>query len=256
VMILPLALYLARKTGERRWWLAMFLLVVGTSASRSRTAILMLVIEVVVLLALRPREVKRFWPAIVPLALAIHLASPGSFGVISSSFHPAGGLIAQQANAPVGSGRVSSLSPALKQWDQSPLVGIGYGTRITDEGPTQNANILDDQWMGTLLETGIAGALAWVWVFLRSIRRLAAAAKRDQSVQGWLPAGIAAAVTAFALSMFTYDAFSFAQETFLLLILLGIGAIPVVGGLAPATVNATERRRVSKPRSLRVAAEP
>ncbi|MGH2798628.1 MAG: hypothetical protein ACRDM0_13355, partial [Thermoleophilaceae bacterium] len=64
---------------------------------------------------------------------------------------------------------------------------------------------------------------AWAWLFLRVVRRLVREAKEDPSPRGWLLAGIAASLTAYAVSMFTYDAFSFIQSTFLLFILMGFG---------------------------------
>jgi len=75
-----------------------------------------------------------------------------------------------------------------------------------------------------LCETGIAGVLALSWLFVRSLRRLRAAAKVDVTSRRWLLVGLAASVTGFAVGMLTYDAFSFIQVTFLMFISLGLGA--------------------------------
>ena len=56
------------------------------------------------------------------------------------------------------------------------------------------------------------------------MRRFGKEAKEDDSERGWLLASIAASVAAFAVGMFTYDAFSFIQVTFLMFILVGLGA--------------------------------
>jgi O-antigen ligase len=103
-----------------------------------------------------------------------------------------------------------------------PLVGVGFGTRVFSS-ERRNAPILDDQWLGTLLDTGTLGISGWLWLFIRFIRRAGRAAKRDRSREAWLPMAFAASIAAFAVGMFTYDAFSFIQVTFVMYMLLGLG---------------------------------
>ena len=226
-MLLPLAVYRARAFGQRRWWIPAFLILMGLLATRSRTAVLMMFAVILVYILLRPKEMKRLWPAIIPALIAIHFVLPGTIGTIKASFFPQGGLVAQQQNAAVGSGRIATLGPALDaEWKPNPIAGEGFGTRITGAAetgqPSPNGPILDDQWLGTLLEVGIVGTLAWIWLFPRVVRRLWRA-KEDSSDDGWLFVALAASITAFAVGMFTYDAFSFVQVTFVLFILLGLG---------------------------------
>jgi hypothetical protein len=95
--------------------------------------------------------------------------------------------------------------------------------------------ILDNQWLGTLLETGLVGVLAWIWLFRRFLKKVNAEARRDQSDRGWLLTALSASVLAYALAMLTYDAWSFIQVTWLLFILLGIGSVVLQQeDLAPA----------------------
>jgi polysaccharide biosynthesis protein PslJ len=240
MMLLPLALYLARSSGRRRWWFAAGLLAMGALATLSRTSIVMLLVIVGVFLWLRPRETKRFWPMLLPALVVVHLALPGTIGTIKESFFPSGGLIAEQQQGPGGrgSGRIADIGPALGEFSERPLLGGGYGTRVVDEGPKTNALILDNQWLGTLLETGLIGGLAWLWLFVRAVRRFGARAKEDDSARGWLMAAMAASTAAFAVGMATFDAFSFIQVTFLAFILLGLGAVH----LSPAPAEGRRRR--------------
>jgi O-antigen ligase/polysaccharide polymerase Wzy-like membrane protein len=233
VMLIPPAIYLARTLKERRWWLAMLLLGLGAFSTVSRTSILMLAVIALVFLGLRPRETRRFWPALVPCLLAVHFVLPGTLGTLKASFFPPGGLVAEQTNQNVGSGRVATLRPALRdEFVPRPLFGGGFGSRVVQTGPPKPVYgdspkpppILDDQWLGTLVETGIAGLLAWLWLFFGGIRRFVRAAKEDASERGWLLVAVAASVSAYAVGMLTYDSFSFIQVTFLLFIVLGIGA--------------------------------
>lgn len=226
VMLVPLGVYLAVRTGRRRWWFVCALLIVASLATISRTSVLMLIFELIVFAALRPREVKRLWILAPVFLVAIHFAIPGTLGTLKDTFFPKGGLIAEQSAAQVGSGRVVTLGPSLGVWESHPLLGVGYGTRIVVPGPKKNAYILDNQWLGTLLELGLAGILVWLWIFLTFVNRMLHAARERSSddPDSWLFAALAASVGSFGVGMFFYDAFSFTQVTIVAFVLLAVGA--------------------------------
>jgi len=256
VLLIPLAVYLGRRTGNLRWWGCAAVLATGSLATYSRTTVLMLVCITIVYAKLRPQSLKRFWPMLVPALLAVHILVPGTLGTLKNAFFPKGGLIAQQqaGAGTAGSGRLADLGPGLHEWTKAPLFGEGFGTRIV-EGVQANANILDDQWLVTLLETGIVGLVAWVWLFARTIRRLAREARDDDSPRAWLAVGLAASIFAYATSMATYDAFSFIQVTLILFILLAFAAAlteapewsrgDVEGAEAPSGSPRRRRRRAT-----------
>jgi polysaccharide biosynthesis protein PslJ len=227
-VLLPLAVYLARTTRQQRWWLAGVLMLMALFATRSRTGIVMLIALILVYLVLRPRETKRWWPALIPLLLLIHFALPGTLGSFRDAFFPQGGLLAQEHRNNVGSGRLATLGPALSsEFTPNPVLGEGSFTRVTvpdAQVAVPNAPILDDQWLGVLLETGLAGFLSLLWFFGRAIRRMGGAGRRDASARGWLLVGATASVTSYAVGMLTYDSFAFVQVTFLLFVVLAIGA--------------------------------
>ena len=83
-MLVPLAAYLARRTAQRRWIALGALILLGALATLSRTAMLMLVVIILTFLILRPRQIRRMWPALLPLLLAVHLAMPGTIGSADS----------------------------------------------------------------------------------------------------------------------------------------------------------------------------
>lgn len=225
VMLIPLAIYLVRSAGAR-WYLALAALGIGALSTVSRTGLVMLMIVGVVFLVLRPSETRRLWPLVLPLIVATHFAAPGTLGSLRAAFLPEGGLIAQQSDDRLScdsAGRIADLDPTLAEVAKKPLLGYGAGTRVVT-GPDKNACILDNQWLGTLVDVGIAGALAWLWLFVRAVGRFGAAAKRDSSPRGWLLAGAAASVCAFAVGMLTFDALGFVQVVFLLFLILGIGS--------------------------------
>ena len=248
VMLTPLAFYLAHRYRQKRWYVCSILFVAATVSTLSRTGILMFLTVGIVFTWLRPREVKRLWPALLIAPVAIHFALPGTLGALKESFFPPGGLVAQQQSdaGKSGSGRLADVGPSLQEWRGQPLFGEGYATRIVDPAlPGPKAAILDDQWLTTLLETGALGFAGWVWFFFRVVRRFGREAKEDDSSRGWLLACIAAGVASYSVGMLTYDAFSFIQVTFLLFIFVGLGSALLSERPTPLAVRTRSRSQSS-----------
>jgi len=230
--MIPLSIYVARRTGQRRWIIATGAHGLGALATLSRTSILMLVVVGVVFVRLRPRETKRAWPVLLAAIVLSKAIVPGAIGTLRYEFLPkgnVGSLISQQekSRGGPGEGRVADLGPAFAHFGEQPILGQGYGTRTTGIwGATDwNSQIVDDQWLKSLLETGLLGVAGWAWMFFRFSKRARTVALADQGPRGWLLVALSAAVSAYAVGMFTYDAFSFIQVTFVLFFLLALGAV-------------------------------
>jgi hypothetical protein len=231
-MVFPLAVYLALTTRRRGWWVASFLIGLGALASLSRTGVVAIFAGLMALFIARPTDIRRLIPLVVPVLVIVHLILPNALGTIKSSFFPVGGLIAEQSalepnNQLYGNGRLADIGPTLREWRQEPFFGRGYGSRIVERGPRQNAAILDDQWLGFLLDAGLFGVLALGWTVIRAVRRLGRIARGDPSDLGFLAGAIAASIVSFAVGMLTYDAFDFIQATMLFFMLLALGATVV-----------------------------
>jgi O-antigen ligase len=244
-MLVPLGGYLAARTHQRRWWLATLLLLAAALGTLSRTGVVMLAVIAIVYLILRPREMLEFFRRtrifILPLLLAVHLALPGTLGTLKDLFFANGGVVAQQRGGEAGSGRVASFGPGLAVVGQHPILGLGYGTRITDDAdPYKNSFITDDGWLSTAMEAGIVAVIAWLWIFLFFLIRLGVAARRDDSSRGQLLAACAASTTAFGFGMATYDALSFLQVTFTLFIVFALGAAAYRCTKAPKACSVTD----------------
>ena len=229
VILAPLTIYLVRRHG-RHWWLATLVLVMGMVSTISRTGVVMLAVAFLTLLWMRPRHVWRVLPLLIPLAIAVKLLVPGAIGSLRYQFNPSGGIIANQStsagNIQAGN-RLTDLGPVLDDVSRKPVFGIGYGVRVRGNA-VKTGRVLDDQWLGTLYDTGVVGLLGWAWLILRYCRRVARSARGDLSPEGWLKAGLVSSVSAFAVGMLTFDAFSFIQVTFVFYTLLALGAIIAV----------------------------
>lgn len=221
-MVLPLSAYLAYQAKRKVWYATSALVALGLLATVSRTGIVMLGASGLVFFFLRRDVLKRLWVLAIPAFVVVHLVMPGTIGSLRTAFFPPEGIVAEQAGF---TGRASSgrLGPQFDVIREKPAFGQGYGTRVTT-GPEQNSRILDNQWLATAVETGLVGMFAWLWLFVRFIRRAGRAARQDLSERGWLLTALAASVAGFGVAMLTYDAFAFIQATLVFFVLLAIGA--------------------------------
>ena len=83
-MLVPIGIALSF-TGNRRWWIATGLLVVGLMASVSRTPVLVTVTAGLILLWLRPRDMRKLFPLLIPLVVVVKIALPGSIATVKLS---------------------------------------------------------------------------------------------------------------------------------------------------------------------------
>jgi polysaccharide biosynthesis protein PslJ len=240
-MLAPVAAALAVVKRKPIWIVCLVLLVVGSFATVSRTPVLMLFAWALVFTTLRWADAKRFIPAALAAFALIHLAMPGALGSLRSSLHPATVLQEQRAaqESRLAAGRIADLGPSFEEFRQKPVFGSGFGTRVT-VGDRANARLLDNQWLGTLLDTGLVGVIGLAWLLGRYIVRTALASLRA-GTDGVMPAALASAVFSYAVGMFTFDALAFTQVTLILFVLLAIGSALVLA--AEPVIEVFERRR-------------
>jgi hypothetical protein len=231
VMLIPITVYLRQREGKRIWFVCCGLLTLGALSTGSRTAALMLIVLLVVFVCIKPTETIRLIPMLVPLAIVIQIVMPGTLGTFRAILQPSYIIKEQSTTIGTGSGRIADLGPALEEWAQKPLLGGGFGTRATSQGLGQggvgsldDAQILDNQWLGWLLSVGAIGVMSLAWLFGRAIRLLGRMARARPGPDGWLATSLAAALGSFAIGMFTFDAFAFIQVTFFAFIMLGFAA--------------------------------
>jgi O-antigen ligase len=229
VMLLPLALYLYQRNRHRIWLGSAALLALGALSTGSRTGMVMLMALLASFLCIRFRETVRLLPLLLPMIVVIQVAMPGTLGTMKSMLNPSY-LVKEQSYDEGGSaGRAADLGPALDRWATKPFLGSGFGTTVADPTAPKESEkqILDDQWLGSLLEIGAIGALALLWLYVRAVRRLTRIAKTAAGSDAWLVTALAAAIISFAAGMLTFDAFAFIQVTFLAFVLLALSSVAV-----------------------------
>jgi O-antigen ligase len=163
------------------------------------------------------------------MVVVVQVAMPGTLGTMKSMLNPSY-LVKEQSYDQGGSaGRAADLGPALDRWATKPFLGSGFGTTVADPTAPKESErqILDDQWLGSLLEIGAIGVLALLWLYVRAARRLTRLAKTAREPDAWLATALAAGIVSFAAGMLTFDAFAFIQVTFLAFVLLALSSVAV-----------------------------
>jgi polysaccharide biosynthesis protein PslJ len=229
VMLVPLAFYLYQRHRKLVWLASAGLLTLGALSTGSRTGTTMLLAVLVSFLCIRPRETARaLLPWILPALLVIQVIMPGTLGTMKTMLNPSFVIKEQSYDQGATAGRVADLGPALDRWSEKPFFGRGFGTTVADPNASKESDsqILDDQWLGSLLEIGAFGVLALLALWIGAVRRLNRWAKRARDPNdGWLATSLAASIIAFAVGMLTFDAFAFIQVTFFAFVMLGFSAV-------------------------------
>jgi polysaccharide biosynthesis protein PslJ len=236
LMMVPLAVYLAGRAAtvrrSRLWGAAAIVCAAGALATVSRTTVVMIITMVLVALLLRGRSVVRFAPLLLLLPVVVHFLTPGALGGLYKSIFPEEGLVTSLAGraGEGGSGRLADLDPGLEIWSESPLVGVGIGEQTipSDAGPgvpdaSETVLIFDDQYLNTVVATGLLGFVAVVWFVWGSVVKLARAARRRTGQASDLIAACCASAAGFGASMALFDAFSFVQCTLFFFMIVAIG---------------------------------
>ena len=191
---------------------------------------------------LRPRETKRLWPLLLPAILAVHFVVPGTLGTLKAVLLPRGRPDRRAAVEPgqprTGADRRPRAEPARVRPQAARRPGLRHPRRRPARSPSDQ--ILDDQWLGILLETGLVGldrlALARRCAPIRRLA-LGGEARTTPTAAGCCVA-LAASVTTYAVGMLTFDAFAFIQVSFIFFILLGARRGARSGGVEPAPETA------------------
>jgi O-antigen ligase len=203
-MTLPLAAYRAfgsRTRAEMQWrWLSATIILVGATMSLSRSAILGIAAAGIVLATTwSVRRIVNIGGAAMVVFAAMRVLIPGLVGTMIS-------LFLHLTTDPSITGRTQDYSIVGGTIRDHPLVGRGFGTFIP--GPN---DLLDNQYLGTIVETGFIGLAALLAVFIaaflsaRGARRVCYGDRDTADLAQALAASIACAAVVYA----TFDALSF-----------------------------------------------
>lgn len=234
-LLIPVAIYLAKYAAWPRNEInrrlvyagAIVMLLGGVLAAISRTAVVVLGVMFLITLILHPRVAAVLFAIAFPVVLLAAVVLPNAFDKMVLSFLDVDSLVASQYQSAGmgGAGRLADLEPAMREVAQQPFFGSGFGSRIVI-GDEANSFILDNQFLGTLMETGALGVIglaAFLLVPPIMLLRFAfgQAAERRHATLAFT---VAVAISGYIAAIFFYDAFGFFQTFFILCMLLAVGA--------------------------------
>jgi O-antigen ligase len=217
-IVLPIALHLALTAAEderRVRWFTAGVIGFAIPLSLARSAILGLTCGVFMLWCgwTWPRKKQALKAAVIYLLL-MRLLVDGLLGTIR-------GMFLNMFNDPSYTGRTMDYALVGEMFGQKPWLGHGLGTF--------DPNIyffLDNQYLGTLIETGLIGLAAMSLLFLvglftaRSVYRMCRPAGLTRL--GDLGRALAASMLVVITSFITFDALAFRMVAGLLFVVLGI----------------------------------
>lgn len=250
-MLVPLAIYLAKHSAWPRnplnrrvvYGAAAFFMLAGVGMAVSRTATIAAAAVLLATLLLRPVLGVSMALYAIPVAAIGALAVPEVFTELIGSFLDVDTLVASQYTSAgsAGAGRLADLGPAMSLAAQHPFFGTGVGARIV-VGDDANSFILDNQVLGTLLDTGIVGVMGLICLTVVPIVALvrlsfrAGVAERHRD----LAFAFAMALLAYVAALYFYDAFGFLQTFFVFCMVLA-GSAWLLTERPPEDLAAPER---------------
>ncbi len=231
-MILPVALTCAmnlRDSAPIRRWLPVAAIAFAIPLSISRSAIVGAAVGLAVIVPTWPRRAR--WAAlgsIAALLTVIFIGVPGILGTIS-------GLFTGIASDSSAQSRVTAYGVAWEFIRRSPVIGRGFSTFLPRYW------ILDNQYLGLLIEVGVLGLAAMVillgtgvWAGWTARRRTPDARLRATG------AAVAASVLCGAIGLALYDTLGFAMSAGTLMLMLGLAGATL--NLARSTAAAARAR--------------
>ncbi|MEU6138166.1 O-antigen ligase family protein [Nocardioides sp. NPDC047086] len=211
--VLPVVIVYALHAPTRRWLYRAILVVVSITIFMviSRSAILCTAVAIIVL-ALRWTWRMRLVALGCGAAISglVYLLVPGMLGVITGLFVGAGD------DASVAS-RTDSYGVAFQFIARDPWLGRGPGTFLPQYW------ILDNQYLGHTIETGLIGMAALLAVIL--VAAFTARSAREAATTDFdreLAQGLLAAILAGATAMAFYDLFAFPQSSGCFILVVGL----------------------------------
>ena len=219
---LPIAVHYAlyaRRGRRAASWLAVALMAATIPLSGSRAGVVGLAAAAIVLLVgwKLPRRLGAIGVMVAFLAL-LRMAMPGRIGSLI-------GDLLNASSDPSVTHREQDLARSGFLLTRSIWFGRGFGTFIPSEFATAGQPIesLDNQYLGSLIETGIVGLLAlilllFIWLFTALGARRRA---RDECTRD-LGLCLAASSAVLLVGFYVFDVFSFDISANVMFVLLGI----------------------------------
>ena len=246
-MAVPLAAHFLLQAREQRrpilrWWICLGCVGAGCMAAVSRTGILCLAVGLVVLVFFLKGQKKLYVPIVAVGFLTLAgTVVPGLLGTLYN-------LFANASDDPSVTGRTNDYPLVWGQIDQFPWFGRGFGTYFPDR-----YILLDNQYLGTLVENGYIGLFAFSTILLAALFSAwrARSLTTDDRWRG-LAGALVATVTVALVGAATFDLLAYALVTGLLFGVVGLSGAMLRAARRTAARTTSFDDRPARERTLTI----
>jgi O-antigen ligase len=218
VLTLPFAIHLARfaptRLGRQASTVGALLITAAVPVTLSRTGVLALFVMALALLPAWPWRVRfNIGAATAGLLAATVVAVPGLLGTLVS-------LFSNLSGDPSIEGRTQDYAQVYRFVAQRPWLGRGPGTFVP-----KLYIVLDNQWLGTLVDSGAIGVVALAAMHLTAIWLAAVTLRRSSSARDRHLCACLIAVQLVAVAVGgTFDSLGFTTFATTVAVLMGLSA--------------------------------
>jgi O-antigen ligase len=195
------------------WALAVALIFAGALSTLRKTSGVAPLGTLVVLALYRPRSLLRLLPLAAVLVGVVHVLSPGALGSVQSQLTNAG-----QVNSTKD--RKHDYQAVTPDVAHHPFFGRGYKTY---EPPVHR--YLDNEYLGTLVETGVLGILSLLAMGFTGMVVAHRVLKRGDPERGPPMLGVIAAMATFLIVNALFDATSFLEVPYVFFLLAALAVV-------------------------------
>jgi O-antigen ligase len=216
---MPYALISMYESREMRrkllWGAAAGIMFAAALATQRKTSIVAPVAATAVLLAYRPRLVRALVPGLIGLFVIAHIFTPGALGGVGNQLLPQNMFgVASTVD------RQSDYSAIEPDVINRPLLGRGYETY-----DQKKYRILDNQFLTTIIGTGIIGILSYIAIFISIFLIAHRVARNGKSDRVGAALAIAAATAAMLVGSGLLDILALPQLPYLVCFFAGFAAV-------------------------------
>jgi O-antigen ligase len=198
--------------------IATALILTGALSTLRKTGLIAPVTALLVLVAYQPRQMARLAPLAVIMVGVIHGMAPGALGGVGSQ------LTDNFLGAGTTVGRTSDYAAVEPDYATHPFFGRGYGT--PDVSKSNTYRILDNQYLGQLVQVGFVGLIIYMALMFAGVLLAHDVIKHgitaDRRVVGL---AAAAGFVAFAVVSALFDVFSFSEGPYLFVFVAGMCSV-------------------------------
>jgi O-antigen ligase len=197
------------------WGAATALIFSGAVATDRKSAAIVPLAIILVLVLYRPRAMMRLAPMGLALLALVPIMSPGALGSIKGQLMP--GRVSTDNST---TGRTSDYRAVMPDLRTKPALGRGYGSY-----DPHTYRVLDNQYLGLAVESGFIGVAAFLILLATTIGVAYRPIRSNDPVRG--PPALAAAAAAFGIAVAAalFDLLGYPQVPYLFFFLAGLTVV-------------------------------